>query len=124
VNFGPAKPSNDYHTQVRSSPPFTLAAHPTIMADVWSDIAAVVTATGVAAAVVELLLSRRQARSVFEHEFVQRYWVINDDTLKGDAADSDLNRRRYLRLCEGRIRGDASRADLLAYVGGLARRNP
>lgn len=64
-----------------------------------SDIAALATAIGVLAAVYGLLLSRRQARATFEHQFVQRYWELDDDRLR-DAEDESLFRRRYLRLCE------------------------
>lgn len=69
-------------------------------ATVLSDIAALATALGVIAAVFQLLLSRRQARSSFEHEFVKRYWSICDDSVHGTSPDTEVQRRRYLRLCE------------------------
>ena len=66
-----------------------------------SDIAAVATAAGVFAAVVQLLLSRRQARATFEHEFIRRYWSIGDDALQQPATHTGtVERDRYLRLCE------------------------
>lgn len=66
-----------------------------------TDIAAIATAAGVLAAVFQLLLSRRQARSSFEHEFVKRYWSIGDDALQEPSAKAgDVERQRYLRLCE------------------------
>ena len=66
-----------------------------------SDVAALATAAGVFAAVVQLILSRKQARASFEYEFIKRYWAINDDalyqpTIQGGAVERD----RYLRLCE------------------------
>jgi hypothetical protein len=68
---------------------------------VLSDIAAVATAAGVLAAVVQLLLSRRQARATFEHEFIRRYWAIGDDALQQpDTHSGAVYRERYLRLCE------------------------
>lgn len=69
--------------------------------NVLSEIAAAATAVGVLAAVVQLLLSRRQARATFEHEFIKRYWAIGDDALQhpGTHAGS-VERQRYLRLCE------------------------
>ncbi|QIK66282.1 hypothetical protein G7072_07905 [Nocardioides sp. HDW12B] len=66
-----------------------------------SDIAAVATAAGVLAAVVQLLLSRRQARAAFEHEFIRRFWAIGDDALQQPQTHSGtVERKRYLRLCE------------------------
>lgn len=66
-----------------------------------TDIAAIATAAGVLAAVFQLLLSRRQARASFEHEFVKRYWSIGDDSLRQPTSEgSDVYRQRYLRLCE------------------------
>lgn len=59
------------------------------------------TAAGVFAAVVQLLLSRKQARATFEHEFIRRYWAIADDALQQPATHSGtVERERYLRLCE------------------------
>lgn len=70
-------------------------------ARVLSDIAAVATAAGVLAAVVQLFLSRRQARATFEHEFTRRYWAIGDDALQQpDTHSGTVERERYLRLCE------------------------
>lgn len=65
----------------------------------WSDIASVATAVGVLAAVVQLMLSGRQSRATFEHEFVSRYWEISDQRLQGDG-QSEVQVKRYLRLCE------------------------
>lgn len=64
-----------------------------------AELAALATAVGVLAAVYQLLLSRRQAVSAFEHQFVQRYWDLEDQKAVpvGDDAPS---RNRYLRLCE------------------------
>lgn len=70
-------------------------------ASMLSDIAALATAAAVIAAVFQLLLSRRQARASFEHEFVKRYWSICDDSLQTPTPQTaDVERQRYLRLCE------------------------
>lgn len=67
----------------------------------WADLAAAATALGVLAAVIQLVLSRRQARAMFEQEFVKRYWVISDDGLQQRTENAgDVEERRYLRLCE------------------------
>lgn len=63
------------------------------------DIASIFTAIGVLAALYQLVLSRQQARAAFEQTFVDRFWTIEDDRLRGSEPD-DVNRRRYLRLCE------------------------
>lgn len=63
------------------------------------EIASLATAVGVLAAVVQLLLSRRQARNAFEHLFVDRYWQIDDDLIQAPETQSQYW-RRYLRLCE------------------------
>ena len=66
-----------------------------------ADIASVATAAGVLAAVVQLLLSRKQTRASFEHEFVKRYWSISDDSLQQPSTHAGaVERQRYLRLCE------------------------
>ncbi|WP_156391119.1 MULTISPECIES: hypothetical protein [unclassified Nocardioides] len=71
------------------------------MLNVLSEIAAAATAVGVLAAVVQLLLSRRQARATFEHEFIKRYWAIGDDALQQPGTHAGpVERQRYLRLCE------------------------
>jgi hypothetical protein len=70
------------------------------MTAMWTDVASAATALGVLAAVVQLVLSRRQARSTFEQEFVKRYWVITDDALQQADHDSHVKEQRYLRLCE------------------------
>lgn len=71
------------------------------MLSMLTNITSVATAVGVLAAVVQLLLSRRQARATFEHEFIKRYWSIGDDSLQDPSAHSGMIRRhRYLRLCE------------------------
>lgn len=64
-----------------------------------ADIASLATAAGVFAAVVQLLLSRRQARAGFEHAFVSRYWDLDDERVAALESDS-IDQRRYLRLCE------------------------
>ena len=66
----------------------------------WSDIASVATAVGVLAAVVQLVLSGRQSRAAFEHEFVRRYWEISDDRVQRGDDRSEVLIKRYLRLCE------------------------
>jgi hypothetical protein len=63
------------------------------------DLASIATAIGVLIAIYQLALSRQQARAVFEHTFVERFWGIEDDRLRGTES-ADVNRRRYLRLCE------------------------
>lgn len=63
------------------------------------DIASVATAVGVLLAIYQLMLSRQQARAAFEQSFVDRFWCIEDDRLR-DTETPDVNRRRYLRLCE------------------------
>lgn len=51
------------------------------------------------AAVYGLLLSRRQARATFEHQFVARYWELDDDR-RHEPDDQSRFWQRYLRLCE------------------------
>jgi hypothetical protein len=63
------------------------------------DIASICTSIGVLIAIYQLFLSRQQARAVFEQSFVDRFWSIEDDQLRR-AEPEDVNRRRYLRLCE------------------------
>jgi hypothetical protein len=63
------------------------------------DIASIATAIGVLIAIYQLALSRQQARAVFEQTFVDRFWGIEDDRLR-DTESAEVNRRRYLRLCE------------------------
>jgi hypothetical protein len=63
------------------------------------DIASIATSIGVLVAVYQLALSRQQARAVFEQTFVDRFWGIEDDRLRG-SEDNEVNRLRYLRLCE------------------------
>lgn len=65
-----------------------------------ADVAALATAIGVLAAVVQLLLSRRQSRAEFEQQFVKRYWELSDDELTNGGADSSVQRKRYFRFCE------------------------
>jgi len=71
------------------------------MSAMLADLASVATAIAVFAAVIQLMLSRRQARSAFEQEFVKRFWVIGDDGLQQQTPNAgDIQRERYLRLCE------------------------
>lgn len=63
------------------------------------DIASIATAVGVFIAMYQLFLSRQQAQAVFEQTFVSRFWGIEDDRLRATESE-DVNRRRYLRLCE------------------------
>lgn len=62
-------------------------------------IGSLATAVGVVVAAVQLRHSRKQARADFEHKFVERYWQILDEHLRGETGD-DVYRKRYLRLCE------------------------
>lgn len=64
-----------------------------------ADIASVATAVGVAAGIYQLRLSWKQGRASFEQTFVDRYWSIEDDRLRGTDS-AQVNRQRYLRLCE------------------------
>ncbi len=64
-----------------------------------ADVASVATAVGVAAGIYQLRLSWRQGRASFEQSFVDRYWSIEDDRLRGTDTAA-VNRERYLRLCE------------------------
>ena len=64
-----------------------------------ADIASLCTSVGVLIAIYQLFLSRQQARAVFEQSFVDRFWSIEDDRLRRVEPD-EVNRRRYLRLCE------------------------
>jgi hypothetical protein len=79
---------------------------------VLADIALVVTAVGVVAAVFGLRQSNRERLRQFEAMYVQRYWSILDqlslDVLAGSAADaaSDADMkaiRAYLFLCEDEL---------------------
>lgn len=64
-----------------------------------ADIASIATAVGVAAGIYQLRLSWKQERASFEQTFVDRYWSIEDDRLRGTDS-AQVNRQRYLRLCE------------------------
>lgn len=66
---------------------------------VLADIAAIATALGVIAAAGQLWFNSRQARAQFEHQFVQRFWALEDERLKSPG-DDQAYAARYLRLCE------------------------
>jgi hypothetical protein len=66
---------------------------------VWGDVASWATAAGVVAAAVGVELNRRQARAAFEHEFVRRYWALEDDRLRS-VGSTEVQLMRYSRLCE------------------------
>ena len=63
------------------------------------DAASLAAAIGVAVAIYQLRLSWLQSRATFEQTFVDRFWAIEDDRLRG-ADQPEVNRLRYLRLCE------------------------
>lgn len=86
-----------------------------------ADIASVATAIGVAAGIYQLRLSWKQGRASFEQSFVDRYWSIEDDRLRGTDS-ATVNRQRYLRLCEdqfehARLRQISRRTWVIWHVG-------
>jgi hypothetical protein len=72
--------------------------------DLLQEMASIATALGVLVAVYQLRLARKQARASFEQEFVNRCWSIEDDRLRDEPQLAEINKGRYLRLCEDEMK--------------------